>query len=71
MMMNILKIVSGIVLVLSFIGIIYGFFTTAYVTMALAIVCIPFFILSIGLLNMSSPKEDEIDERNEEPFTGY
>lgn len=70
-MMNILKIVSGIVLILSLLGIIYGFFTTAYVTMALAIVCIPLFILSLGLLNMSQPKEDEVDERLKEPFTGY
>lgn len=70
-MMNILKIVCGITLIISLIGIIYGFFTTAYITMALAIICIPLFILSLGLLNMSQPKEDEIEERLKEPFTGY
>lgn len=70
-MMNILKIVCGITLMISLIGIIYGFFTTAYITMALAIICIPLFILSLGLLNMSQPKEDEIEERLKEPFTGY
>lgn len=69
--MNILKIVCGITLIISLIGIIYGFFTTAYITMALAIICIPLFILSLGLLNMSQPKEDEIEERLKEPFTGY
>ena len=69
--MNNIKIISSIILILSLMGIIYGFFTTAYVTMALAIVCIPLFILSLGLLNMSEPKEDEKEERIKEPFTGY
>jgi energy-converting hydrogenase A subunit I len=69
--MNTIKTISYILLIASLFGIIIGFFTSEYVTLGLAIVCIPIFILSFGLLNMAKPKKDEMEERVEEPFTGY
>lgn len=69
--MNKIKIISYILLVASLLGIICGFFTSEYLTLALAIICIPLFILSFGLLNMAKPTKDEMEERVQEPFTGY
>ena len=55
-----MRIASFVILIASLIAILY----------ALAF-GIPFFVLSIGLLNMSKPKKDEEEERTKEPFIGY
>ena len=42
-----------------------------WIVYGIAIVFIPLFILSFGLMNMAKPKKEEKDERKEEPFIGY
>ncbi|WP_413828419.1 DUF788 domain-containing protein [Methanobrevibacter sp. UBA46] len=69
--MDKVRILGYIICVASLLGIIIGFFTSEYLTIALAIICIPLFIFSFGLINMAKPKKDEVKERVEEPFTGY
>ena len=60
--MNKMKIASYIILIVSVLAILYAL---------IAIVCIPFLVLSFGLLTMSKPIKEEEEERREEPFTGY
>jgi energy-converting hydrogenase A subunit I len=42
-----------------------------WITYSIAIVFIPLFILSFGLITMAKPKKDEEEERVQEPFIGY
>lgn len=71
--MNKMKTTSYILLIVSILAILYAliFNPADWIVYAIAIVCIPFFILSFGLLTMSKPKNDEEEERIEEPFIGY
>ena len=71
--MNKLKTVSSILLIISTIAILYAliFNPADWIVYAVAIVFIPFFILSLGLLTMAKPKKDEKEERIQEPFIGY
>ncbi|OWT33543.1 DUF788 domain-containing protein [Methanobrevibacter sp. 87.7] len=71
--MNKTKVASSILLVVSIIMILYALiFTPAdWIVYAIAIIFIPFFILSLGLLTMAKPKNDEKEERIQEPFIGY
>lgn len=68
-----LRIASYAVLIASLIAIAYAlaFSPADWIVYAIAIVGIPFFVLSIGLLNMSKPRKDEEEERTKEPFIGY
>ncbi|AMK15459.1 DUF788 domain-containing protein [Methanobrevibacter olleyae] len=71
--MNKMKIASYIIFAVSLLAILYAliFNPADWIVFAIAIVCIPFLILSFGLLTMSKPIKDEEEERREEPFTGY
>ena len=64
---------SFVILIASLIDILYAlaFRPADWIVYTIAIVGIPFFVLSIGLLNMSKPKKDEEDERTKAPFIGY
>lgn len=68
-----LRIASFIILIASLVAILYAliFNPADWIVYTIAIVGIPFFVLSIGLLNMSKPKKDEEEERTKEPFIGY
>lgn len=57
--MNKLKTVSSILLIISTIAILYAliFNPADWIVYAVAIVFIPFFILSLGLLTMAKPKK--------------
>lgn len=71
--MNKMKVASSILLLISTVAILYALiFTPAdWIVYTIAIVFIPFFILSLGLLNMAKPKKEEKEERIQEPFIGY
>ena len=71
--MNKVKIASYIILIVSVLAILYAliFNPADWIVYAIAIVCIPFLVLSFGLLTMSKPIKEEEEERREEPFTGY
>ena len=43
----------------------------AWIVYAVAIFCIPTWILPLGLLTMAKPKPEDVEERVKEPFTGY
>ena len=64
--MNKMKIASYVVFIVSILAILY-----ALIFNPAAIVCIPFLVLSFGLISMSKPIKEEEEERREEPFTGY
>jgi energy-converting hydrogenase A subunit I len=42
-----------------------------WIIYTIAIVFIPLFILSFGLITMAKPKKDEEEDRVQEPFIGY
>jgi len=42
-----------------------------WIVYGIAIVFIPLFILSLGLITMAKAKKEEEEERKEEPFIGY
>jgi len=42
-----------------------------WIVYGIAIVFIPLFILSLGLITMAKAKNEEEEERREEPFIGY
>ena len=71
--MNKMKIVSYVVFIVSILAILYAliFNPADWIVYAIAIVCIPFLVLSFGLISMSKPIKEEEEERREEPFTGY
>ena len=68
-----MRIASIVILILSLLAILYAlvFSPADWIVYTIAIVGIPFFVLSIGLLNLSNPKKDEEEERTKEPFIGY
>ncbi|ALT68513.1 energy-converting hydrogenase A subunit I EhaI [Methanobrevibacter millerae] len=43
----------------------------AWIVYLVAIIGIPFWVLSIGLLTMAKPRPEDEEERVKEPFTGY
>jgi len=71
--MNKLMISSYFLLIISTILILYAliFSPANWIIYGIAIVFIPLFILSLGLITMAKPKKDEVEERVEEPFIGY
>ena len=71
--MNRLRTGSLTALIISAMGILYALIMdpAAWVVYGVAIFLIPVFILSLGILSMAEPEEDEADERVNEPFIGY
>jgi energy-converting hydrogenase A subunit I len=71
--MNRLKITSYSLLIISVVLIMYAliFSPADWIVYGIAIVFIPIFILSLGLITMAKPNKDEEEERIEEPFIGY
>ncbi|MBE2899551.1 DUF788 domain-containing protein [Methanothermobacter thermautotrophicus] len=71
--MNRLRMGSLTALIISATGIIYAliFNPPSWVVYGVAIFLIPVFILSIGILSMARPEEDEAEDRVDEPFIGY
>ena len=59
--MNQMKTASYIILIVSILAILYAliFNPADWIVYAIAIVCIPFLVLSFGLLTMSKPIKDE------------
>jgi energy-converting hydrogenase A subunit I len=43
----------------------------AWIVYLVAIIGIPLWVLSFGLLTMAKPREEDKEERVKEPFTGY
>ncbi|MDR2830291.1 MAG: DUF788 domain-containing protein [Methanobrevibacter sp.] len=43
----------------------------SWIVYSVAIVFIPLFILSFGLIAMATPEKDEEEDRVNEPFIGY
>ena len=67
------KTICSILLILSTIAILYALICTipVCVVYAIAIICIPLGILSLGLITMAKPRKEDEEERVKEPFTGY
>ncbi len=67
------KTICSILLILSTIAILYALVFTipVWVVYAIAIICIPLWILSLGLITMAKPRKEDKEERVKEPFTGY
>ena len=42
-----------------------------WIVYTIAIVGIPLWVLSLGLLTMAKPRAEDEEERVKEPFTGY
>ncbi len=42
-----------------------------WVVYVIAVVGIPLWVLSLGLLTMAKPRPEDVEERVKEPFTGY
>lgn len=43
----------------------------AWIVYLMAIIGIPLWVLSVGLLTMAKPRPEDAEERVKEPFTGY
>ena len=43
----------------------------AWIVYLVAIIGIPLWVLSFGLLTMAKPRAEDAEERVKEPFTGY
>ena len=43
----------------------------AWIVYLIAIISIPLWVLSFGLLTMAKPRAEDAEERVKEPFTGY
>jgi energy-converting hydrogenase A subunit I len=43
----------------------------AWIVYSVAIIGIPLWVLSLGLLTMAKPRAEDAEERVKEPFTGY
>lgn len=71
--MNKLKLASYFMFAISVIGIVYAliFNPASWIVYGIAIVLIPVFLLSLGLLTMAKSTKEEEDERTNEPFIGY
>lgn len=68
-----LKLISTILLIISTLAILYALIFTipVWLVYAIAIICIPLWILSLGLITMAKPRKGDEEGRVEEPFTGY
>ena len=42
-----------------------------WIVYLVAIIGIPLWVLSLGLLTMAKPRPEDAEERVKEPFTGY
>ncbi|BBL61295.1 MAG: DUF788 domain-containing protein [Methanobrevibacter arboriphilus] len=71
--MNKLMLTSCSLLIISLLLILYAliFSPSDWIVYGIAIVFIPLFILSLGLITMAKAKREEMEERTEEPFIGY
>jgi energy-converting hydrogenase A subunit I len=71
--MNKLMINSYLSLIISILLIVYALIINPadWIVYGIAIVFIPIFILSLGLITMAKAKKEEEEERREEPFIGY
>ena len=71
--MNKLILSSYLLLVISLCMIVYAliFSPESWIVYGIAIVFIPIFILSFGLITMAKGKKEEEEGRREEPFIGY
>ncbi len=67
------KTICSILLILSTLAILYGLIFTipVWVVYAIAIICIPMWILCLGLITMAKPRKGDKEGRVKEPFTGY
>ena len=73
MKINKLMLTSCSLLIISLLLILYAliFSPSDWIVYGIAIVFIPLFILSLGLITMAKAKREEMEERTEEPFIGY
>ena len=71
--MNKLMLTSCSLLIISLLLILYAliFSPSDWIVYGIAIVFIPLFILSLGLITMAKAKREEMEERTEEPVIGY
>ena len=67
------KSVSIILFILSTLAILYALIFTipVWVVYVISIICIPMWILTLGLITMAEPRKGDKEERVKEPFTGY
>lgn len=67
------KSVSIILFILSTVAILYALIFTipVWLVYGIAIICIPMWILTLGLITMAKPRKGDKEERVKEPFTGY
>ncbi|AXV36762.1 MAG: DUF788 domain-containing protein [Methanobacteriaceae archaeon] len=71
--MKTLYIASYLMFIISLVSIAYAliFNPPSWIVYGISIVFIPVAILSFGLISMAKIKEEEEDERRDEPFIGY
>ena len=71
--MNVQKILSIILLVITTLAIVYALIIDLadWIVYIIAVLGIPLWILSFGLLTMAKPRKNDEKERVKEPFTGY
>ena len=71
--MSRLLLSSYILLLISLCMILYAliFSPETWIVYGIAILFIPIFILSFGLITMAKGKKEEEEEKREEPFIGY
>lgn len=71
--MNKMIVSSYFLLIVSLLIILYAliFNPVTWIVYGIAIVFIPVFILSLGLITMAKGRKDEREEKREEPFIGY
>ena len=67
------KTLCSILLIISTIAILacLVIYFEAWIVYLVAIIGIPLWVLSIGLLTMAKPRPEDEEERVKEPFTGY
>lgn len=68
-----IKSISKVLFILSTLAILYAliFSMSVWLVYAIAIICIPMWILSLGLITMAEPRKGDEEGRVKEPFTGY
>ncbi len=71
--MDVQKILSIILLVITTLAIVFALIIDLadWIVYIIAILGIPLWILSFGLLTMAKPRKDDKEDRVKEPFTGY
>ena len=71
--MDVQKILSIILLVITTLTIVFALIIDLadWIVYIIAILGIPLWVLSFGLLTMAKPRKDDVEERIKEPFTGY